>query len=155
MFRIMISTKHGFVQEIFSLGLSVLNTQHNIPIATPCNKPVSPFRLWPGVVMKDRKFTWFLEIAIHQEIHFVTGYAHLSPTSIWWGLREVWSTLCSKGKKRTGFVLSWFMNKVVSKIEVGFVKVFYGLIIRAGISPCEAPIKYRESSTRAVLYLLL
>lgn len=47
------------------------------------------------------------------------------------------------------------MNKVVSKIEVGFVKVFYGLIIRAGISPCEAPIKYRESSTRAVLYLLL
>lgn len=92
-----ISKKWGFVQEIFSL--SVWNTKGNIPRAVSCKKAISLFHLWPEVMKKDKKFTRFLEIAIHQEIHFVTGYAHLSPTSIRWGLREVWSTLCSRERK--------------------------------------------------------
>lgn len=112
------------MQETLSPSLSVWNTQCNIPKATPCKKPIFPFCLWPEIVRKDRKFTRFLEIAIHQEIHFVTGYAHLSPTSIWWGLREVWSTLCSKGKKRTGFVLSQFSIKSAIKIELEIDKIF-------------------------------
>lgn len=127
----------------------------NIPKTRPCKKPIFPFHLWLGVLMKYRKLTWFLEIAIHQEIHFVTGYAHLSPTSIWWGLWEVWSTLCSKGKKITGFVLFWFIIEVVIKTDVRFVKAFKGLIISAVISPWEAPIKYCESSTQDVWYFLL
>lgn len=46
--------------------------------------------------------------------------------------------------------------KFVIKIEVAIVKVFKDLIvIRARTSQCEAPIKYCESSTQAVLYLLL
>ena len=44
--------------------------------------------------------TWLLEISVHQEVHLVTGNAHLSLTSWGWGLYEAAATtLCQKRRE--------------------------------------------------------
>ena len=44
--------------------------------------------------------TWLLEISVHQEVHLVTGNAHLSLTSRGWGLYEAAATtLCRKRRE--------------------------------------------------------